>query len=166
MEKLNDIQNKFQMALSKAVIPYTIQDEQVTAQHFLICCTEDCENSCQFYCNPCYKPICEECRDKHQKTPETKYHEVVPYRDRRQKLPVEKCKDHPSKDIDIICENCQVPLCSKCAIRNHRGHKLDDLETVYSDRFTIFVNKICDIRQYLLPISQNMQKDIKEVPKK
>lgn len=162
MEKLNDIQNKFQMALSKAVIPYTIQDEQVTAQHFLICCTEDCENSCQFYCNPCYKPMCEECRDKHQKTPETKYHEVVPYRDRRQKLPVEKCKDHPSKDIDIICENCQVPLCSKCAIRNHWGHKLDDLETVYSDRFTIFVNKICDIHQCLLPISQNMQKDIKE----
>lgn len=42
------------------------------------------------------------------------------------------------------------------------GHKLDDLETVYSDRFTIFVNKLCDIHKYLLPISQNMHKDIKK----
>lgn len=52
MEKLNDIQNTFQMASSKPVIPDTIHDEPVAAQHVLICCTKDCENSCQFYCNP------------------------------------------------------------------------------------------------------------------
>lgn len=65
MEKLNDIQNTFQMASSKPVIPDTIHDEPVAVQHVLICCTEDCENSCQFYCNPCHKQMCEQCRDEH-----------------------------------------------------------------------------------------------------
>lgn len=38
----------------------------------------------------------------HQKAPETKSHEVVPYLPGKRKPPVEKCKEHSSKDIDMI----------------------------------------------------------------
>lgn len=62
----------------------------------------------------------------------------------------------------MFCKNCQVAICSKCAIQNHRGHILDDLETIYSERFNVFLDKIYKIHQDFLPTSQNMQKDIKE----
>lgn len=43
-----------------------------TAQHLLECGTEDCGGNCQFYCNPCLRPICDQCRDKHLQNPESK----------------------------------------------------------------------------------------------
>ncbi|XP_065935659.1 tripartite motif-containing protein 2-like [Magallana gigas] len=152
------------MALSKQVFPGDVQDIQipVIAQHYLVCGTEDCKKNCQFYCNSCHKPLCEQCRDKHHNIPENKNHEVVPYRQSIRKLPVEKCKDHPTKDIDMICENCQVAVCSKCLIKDHRGHTFDDLETIYSKNFTLCLDKIYNINQYYLPTSQDIKSDIKE----
>ncbi|XP_052685587.1 uncharacterized protein LOC128165251 [Crassostrea angulata] len=148
------------MALSNPVVLDTVQNEPVIGQHYLECCTEDCGKNCQFYCNPCHRPLCEKCRDEHQNSPATKNHEVVSYRQRKRQLPVEKCKDHPSKDIDIICEDCQVPLCSKCAMQDHRKHALNDLETIYSEGFTLCLNEIYKIHQYFLPTSQDIQKDV------
>ncbi|XP_065926460.1 tripartite motif-containing protein 2 [Magallana gigas] len=152
------------MALSKQVFPGDVQDIQVPviAQHYLVCGTEDCKKNCQFYCNSCHQPLCEQCRDEHHIIPENKNHEVVPYRQRIRKLPVEKCKDHPTKDIDMICENCQVAVCSKCLIKDHRGHTFDDLETIYSKNFTMCLDKIYNINQYYLPTSQDIKRDIKE----
>nr|XP_034320363.1 tripartite motif-containing protein 2-like [Crassostrea gigas] len=150
------------MALSKPVSPSVVSDVPVIAQHYLVCDTEDCENNCQFYCNPCHQQLCEQCSNEHQKSPATKNHEVVPYRQRIRKLPVEKCKDHPSKDIDMICENCQVAVCSKCSIKDHRGHTFDDLETIYSKNFTLCLDEIYNVNQYYLPTSQDLKRDIKE----
>eukprot|EP00105_Crassostrea_gigas_P018427 XP_011436544.1 PREDICTED: uncharacterized protein LOC105334690 [Crassostrea gigas] len=152
------------MALSKQVFPGDVQDIQVPVigQHYLVCGTEDCKKNCQFYCNSCHQPLCKQCRDEHHNILENKNHEVVPYRQRIRKLPVEKCKDHPTKDIDMICENCQVAVCSKCLIKDHRGHTFDDLETIYSKNFTLCLDKIYNINQYYLPTSQDIKRDIKE----
>ncbi|XP_052692241.1 protein wech-like [Crassostrea angulata] len=150
------------MALSKPVGAGVVQNIPVIAQHYLVCGTEDCKKNCQFYCNSCHQPLCEQCRDEHHNIPENKNHEVVPYRQRIRKLPVGKCKDHPTKDIDMICENCQVAVCSKCLIKDHRGHTFDDLETIYSKNFTLCLDKIYNINQYYLPTSQDIKKDIKE----
>ena len=70
--------------------------ESETGQHLLGCGFEHCENKCQFYCNPCNRPLCEQCKEVHKKSPDTQSHEVVLY----QQLFVEKCKDHPKNDID------------------------------------------------------------------
>ncbi|XP_065942751.1 E3 ubiquitin-protein ligase TRIM71-like [Magallana gigas] len=150
------------MAFSKPVVPSVIQNVPVLSPHYLVCTTDDCENNCQFYCNQCYKPMCEQCRDEHQMRPDTTKHIVVRFNQQKRKLPIEKCKDHPTKDIDMICNNCQVAICSKCAIQNHRGHIFDDLETIYSEKFQFFLDRVYKIHQDFLPTSQNMQKDIAE----
>ncbi|XP_052716839.1 uncharacterized protein LOC128189320 [Crassostrea angulata] len=150
------------MALSQSDAPKTVPGLPAVAQHYLVCGTEDCKKNCQFYCNPCHRPMCEQCRDEHQKSTEAKNHEVVPYKQRKMQLPVEKCKDHPNKDIDILCEDCQVPVCSKCATQNHQKHTLIDLETIYSEKFTSCLEKIKEIHQVFIPNSQDVQRDIKE----
>eukprot|EP00105_Crassostrea_gigas_P007199 XP_011421372.1 PREDICTED: uncharacterized protein LOC105324011 [Crassostrea gigas] len=153
------------MAMSKPLVPDTVLEEPVIAQHYLVCGNGNCEKNCQFYCNPCHLPMCEQCREKHQKSPDTKNHEVVPYRQRRRELPVEKCKDHPTKEIDILCEDCKVPLCYKCALQDHQKHTLTDLETIYSERFTLYLREIHKIHQYFLPTTKDIQSDIKEEAK-
>ncbi|XP_065939430.1 tripartite motif-containing protein 5-like [Magallana gigas] len=142
------------MALSESQIP-------PDAQHYLVCGTEDCEKNCQFYCNDCHKPMCEQCRDEHQKSPEIKNHEVVDYKQRKRQIPVEKCKIHPTKDIDLLCEECQIPLCSKCtATKEHRGHVFTDLEIVFAEKVSQYQDEIDKIRNYFEPVSQDVKKEI------
>ncbi|XP_052684485.1 uncharacterized protein LOC128164594 [Crassostrea angulata] len=51
-------------------------------------------------------------------------------------------------------------MCSKCAMQDHRKHALNDLETIYSERFTLCLEEIYKIHQYFLPTSQEIQKDV------
>nr|XP_034310389.1 uncharacterized protein LOC105319289 [Crassostrea gigas] len=151
------------MALSESQIP-------PDAQHYLVCGSEDCEKSCQFYCNNCHQKMCEQCKTEHQKNNKTKNHEVVHYKQRKRQIPVEKCKIHSTKDIDLLCEECQIPLCYKCATtKEHRGHVFTDLEMVFAEKVTLCHGEIAKIRNHLEPTSQNLKKeiaaDVKEIKK-
>jgi streptogramin lyase len=147
----------FQMAHSKLSAP-----KFGTGQHFLVCGIKDCERNCQFYCNPCQQEMCEQCSDEHLKNPEYKNHEVVLYQQRKRQLPVEKCKIHPTKDIDMLCADCQLPLCSKCSTQgDHRRHELVDLETIYAEKMALCLEEISKIDKYFLPTSQDLHREIK-----
>nr|XP_011431640.2 uncharacterized protein LOC105331229 [Crassostrea gigas] len=142
------------MALSESQAP-------PDAQHYLVCGTEDCEKNCQFYCNDCHQQMCEQCRDEHQKNKKTKNHEVVHYKQRKRRIPVEKCKIHPTKDIYLLCEQCQIPLCSKCtATKEHRGHVFTDLEIVFAEKVSQYQEEIDKIRNYFEPVSQDVKIEI------
>nr|XP_034306160.1 uncharacterized protein LOC105328422 [Crassostrea gigas]XP_034306161.1 uncharacterized protein LOC105328422 [Crassostrea gigas] len=142
------------MALSETQIP-------PDAQHYLVCGTEDCEKNCHFYCNDCHQPMCQQCKDKHQKNTETESHEIVPYKKRNRPLPVEKCMIHPTKHIDLLCEECQIPICSKCTgTKEHRGHIVTDLEMVFAEKCSLFHEEIAKIRGYFEPTSENLKKEI------
>ncbi|XP_062583897.1 uncharacterized protein LOC134245639 [Saccostrea cucullata] len=144
------------MALSKPKIPDT-------PQHFLECGFEDCEKNCEFYCNSCHHQMCKPCRDQHLKIPENKNHEVVLYQQRKRQLPVEKCKIHPTKEIDILCKDCNIPLCSKCStMQEHHGHIFTDLETIYTEKFTLCQKEISKIHNYFVPTTQDLQKEVWE----
>eukprot|EP00105_Crassostrea_gigas_P045835 XP_019929983.1 PREDICTED: uncharacterized protein LOC105346070 [Crassostrea gigas] len=142
------------MALSESQIP-------PDAQHYLVCGTEDCERNCQFYCNECHQPMCEQCRDGHQKYKKTQNHEVVPYKLRKRQLPVVKCKIHPTKEIDLLCGECQIPVCSKCTgTTEHRGHWFTNLEIVFAEKVSIYNKEIANIRSYFEPTSHDLKKEI------
>uniref|UniRef100_A0A8W8JC35 B box-type domain-containing protein n=1 Tax=Magallana gigas TaxID=29159 RepID=A0A8W8JC35_MAGGI len=133
------------------------------AQHYLVCGTEDCKRNCQFYCNPCHQRLCERCRDEHQESPDTKDHEVVPYKQRKPQLPEEKCNLHPKRNVEILCKECNVPLCAKCIfMKEHTCHQLDDLEEKYAEKIAFCRSKISKIQEYYLSTSQDLKKEIKE----
>ena len=138
-------------------------DEQAAMQHYLVCGTEDCQKNGQFHCNACHQPLCEQCRDDHQKSPNTKNHEIVLYRHRKHQLPVEKCKLHPTRNIDTFCKECQVPLCSKCLTKKeHYRHALDDLEEIYAEKYAFKQSEFAKIQKYFLPTTQGLKTDIKK----
>eukprot|EP00105_Crassostrea_gigas_P021760 XP_011441020.1 PREDICTED: tripartite motif-containing protein 3 [Crassostrea gigas] len=144
------------MALSESPIP-------PDAQHYLVCGTEDCKKNCQFYCNDCHQPMCEQCRNEHQKNKKTEKHEVVPYKQRKRQIPLEKCKIHPRKDVDLLCEECQIPICSKCtATKEHRGHLFTDLEMAFAEKCSLCHVEVAKIRSYFEPTSQDLKTEIAE----
>nr|XP_022343914.1 tripartite motif-containing protein 5-like isoform X2 [Crassostrea virginica] len=138
-------------------------DDQAAMQHYLVCGNEDCQKNGQFYCNACHRPLCEQCRDEHLKSPKTKTHEIVLYRHRKQQLPVEKCELHPTRNVDMFCRECQIPLCSKCStMEEHNGHKFDDLEEIYAQKYALWQGEFSKIQKYFLPTTQGLKSDIEE----
>ncbi|XP_078312670.1 uncharacterized protein LOC144619166 [Crassostrea virginica] len=138
-------------------------DEQAAMQHYLVCGIEDCQKNGQFYCNACYRPLCEQCRNEHVKNPDTKFHEIVLYRHRKQQLPVEKCKLHPTRNVDIFCKECKIPLCSKCStMEEHQGHKFDDLEEIYAEKYALQQGEFSKIQKYFLQTTQGLKTDIED----
>nr|XP_022336500.1 uncharacterized protein LOC111132878 [Crassostrea virginica] len=136
-------------------------DEQAAMQHYLVCGTEDCQKNGQFYCNDCHRPLCEHCRDEHVKNPDTKFHEIVLYRHRKHQLPVEKCKLHPTRNVDIFCKECKIPICSKCStMKEHHRHELDDLEEIYTEKYALQQGEFSKIQKYFLPTTQGLKSDI------
>ncbi|XP_022337719.2 uncharacterized protein LOC111133539 isoform X2 [Crassostrea virginica] len=138
-------------------------DEQAAMQHYLVCGIGDCQKNGQFYCNACHRPLCKQCRDEHKKSPNTKNHEIVLYRHRKHQLPVEICQDHPTRNKDMFCRECSMPLCSKCStMREHKGHEFDDLEDIYADKYALWQGEFSKIQKYFLPTTQDLKTDIKE----
>nr|XP_022297078.1 uncharacterized protein LOC111106630 isoform X2 [Crassostrea virginica] len=138
-------------------------DEQVAMQHYLVCGTEDCQRNGQFYCNACHRPLCEQCRDEHQKSLNTKNHEIVLYRHRKHQLPVEFCQDHPTRNKELFCRECSIPLCSKCStMKEHKGHDIDDLEEIYADKYAVWQGEFSKIQKYFLPTTNSLKSDIEE----
>jgi hypothetical protein len=71
---------------------------------------------------------------------------------------------HPTKDIDTLCVDCQLPLCSKCLILSHGehgSHELIDLETVYADKIPLCFDEISKVDKYYLQTSHDIHKVIK-----
>ncbi|XP_078329847.1 uncharacterized protein LOC111113501 isoform X1 [Crassostrea virginica] len=141
----------------------TTSDEQAAGQHFLVCGIQDCQRNGQFYCNDCHQPMCEQCKDEHRKSPNNKNHDIVLYRQRKHQLPIEKCKLHPTKNVDIFCRECKTPLCLKCFLgKDHKGHEFDDLEEIYAEKYALWLGEFSKIQKYFLPTSEDLKTDIKE----
>ncbi|XP_078329848.1 uncharacterized protein LOC111113501 isoform X2 [Crassostrea virginica] len=141
----------------------TTSDEQAAGQHYLVCGIQDCQRNGQFYCNDCHQPMCEQCKDKHQKSPNNKNHDIVLYRQRKHRLPKEKCKLHPTKNVDIFCRECNTPLCLKCFLgKEHKGHEFDDLEEIYAEKYALWQGEFSKIQKNLLPTSEDLKTDIEE----
>ncbi|XP_061171075.1 E3 ubiquitin-protein ligase TRIM45-like [Saccostrea echinata] len=120
-----------------------------SARHLIECDTESCRNYSEFYCNTCHQRICDHCKEAHLK--ENTGHEIVRYHERKRKLPSEKCRIHPIKDIDVFCKFCQDPVCSTCFAQEHSDHANSDLETIYNDILQECQKEMTDIWKTVIP---------------
>ena len=139
----------------------TTSDVQAAGQHYLVCGIQDCPKNGKFYCNDCHQPMCEQCKDEHRKSPNNKNHDIVLYRQRKHRITIEKCKLHPTKNIDIFCKECKTPLCLKCFLtKEHKGHEFDDLEEIYAQKYALWQGEFSKVQKYFLPTSEDLKTDI------
>ncbi|XP_062576219.1 uncharacterized protein LOC134264009 [Saccostrea cucullata] len=136
-----------------------------TPQHWLMC--DICEENCVYYCNSCNKRLCDKCHTEHHTNEDTKTHDLILYQLRQKSLGEEKCPHHPTKDLDMLCEECQVALCYKCSMTEaHSGHHFIDLEEISIKNFEMYENELSRIQDHFLPACHEVLNEIKEdVPK-
>jgi len=102
----------------------------------LICL--DGENEATSYCLDCEDYFCEMCAKAHQKTKATINHQLIPVKEMKNSSQNNSittsssqiyCQIHQQKEIDLFCNDCQLPICSLC-VSQHRSHKILSLPDI------------------------------------
>lgn len=74
------------------------------------------------YCDICRIGLCKACVAEHFSN-ESKEHRVVLFKKRGSTANHLTCIEHPTKNCELFCEQCDVPICVHCvALQMHKGH--------------------------------------------
>ncbi|XP_078341592.1 uncharacterized protein LOC111109852 [Crassostrea virginica] len=78
-------------------------------------------------CEICHIYLCKVCVADHV-LDETTEHKVVSIKQTLSTLLYPKCLNHSSKNCELYCDQCTIPICVQCASsKKHRGHRFKDL---------------------------------------
>ncbi|XP_062601242.1 E3 ubiquitin-protein ligase TRIM71-like [Saccostrea cucullata] len=126
------------------------------AQHFLEC--ENCEeNPAQFLCKTCPGHLCETCKTDHETKKITKNHEIIHlHKNKEGTMGLLYCGKHTVNKLEWYCSPCKEPVCSKCLIEFHNGHKLDDLAAIYQKIISNLKDEKEEIEGVILPKYREM----------
>ncbi|XP_066299674.1 tripartite motif-containing protein 3-like [Branchiostoma lanceolatum] len=88
-----------------------------------------------------------------------------------------KCGFHPTKDVDLFCQQCEVPICSECIGDGHPGHNVTGVKQVapkikaniraqlnnsqqQMETFSAFLKEIQDVQKRLTDNKTHLQQEI------
>lgn len=91
-----------------------------------------CPEVVVIHCGSCQVNLCAQCLSTHIDRNKSLKHEIVPYTSQlvKAEAEIEKCQDHPKQQCDLYCQDCGVPICSRCLTGNHKRHGAVDLEEI------------------------------------
>ncbi|XP_062579923.1 uncharacterized protein LOC134241931 [Saccostrea cucullata] len=98
------------------------------AQEVITC--DLCDNPTQQFCNSCQISLCGDCINKHVESLKSETHDIVPFKDRRERLVFSSCAFHPNQKCEGHCQQCNVPVCFKCLTGPHSGHSVKDMSEI------------------------------------
>ncbi len=114
-----------------------------------ICMAGSDRKPASHFCAQCSESFCQECHQRHSSNSLFTSHHVVDLsvEDSSSKL---FCKQHGSKPIKYICQECNIFICTVCAINVHNEHDVHELELglrKYTDQLVNLHKKIEEKQQ-------------------
>jgi len=108
----------------------TLEDKVVSEQG--VKCAECEESNAAMFCRNCNYPLCQACKQHHEKHRKTKGHMLLPLNEIRPKAGSSEgfegvchntwmCDSH-SSEVCIYCIQCDVVICRDCALTDHNNH--------------------------------------------
>ncbi|XP_056009443.1 uncharacterized protein LOC130051501 [Ostrea edulis] len=96
------------------------------------------------HCEFCNINLCKACVEDHL-TDLSKSHNVVSFLHSKSTPNYPKCPKHINRHSELYFEKCDIPVCSTCISKQHRGHNL------------------CDVLEKLSTKTESLQKDLEEL---
>nr|XP_022305360.1 uncharacterized protein LOC111112238 isoform X2 [Crassostrea virginica] len=113
------------------------------------------------YCNVCHTHLCGDCVAKHF-SDKSKVHNVVPLEQFLSTLNYPKCPTHPTKQCELHCEQCDIPICSSCiSSGKHIGHKAVDIFEDFESKKEVLRKDLEELEKSIFPKYQESAAIIK-----
>ncbi|XP_065925896.1 E3 ubiquitin-protein ligase TRIM71-like [Magallana gigas] len=113
----------------------------------VVCCTLCHTSIAPMCCEICHIHLCKDCVEKHL-SDSSNVHKVVSLKQYLNTLNYPKCRKHPTKQCELHCEQCDIPICVQCiSSGQHLGHKQIDISETFENK------------------KQDLQRDLQELEK-
>ena len=129
---------------------------------------DTCDNTAEHLCKTCYDKLCTYCKDIHSKSRSSYDHQVTKLNSESlSQLAAEPlvCRTHPGCGAEVCCRKCEIPVCEKCLVDEHRDHK-----TISTEELFLVKRKKLDEKYFFVqsefPKYQAQIKKLKESEKK
>lgn len=109
-----------------------------------------CPKVVVIHCGSCQVNLCAQCLSTHIDRNKSLKHEIVPYTSQlvKPEAEIEKCQDHPKQQCDLYCQDCSVPICSRCLTGNHKRHGAVDLEEICETTRSTIKEDLEELRKF------------------
>nr|XP_022305044.1 uncharacterized protein LOC111112037 isoform X3 [Crassostrea virginica] len=113
------------------------------------------------YCNVCHTHLCKDCVEKHF-SDKSKVHNVVPLEQFLSTLNYPKCPTHPTKQCELSCEQCDIPICTSCiSSGKHIGHKQLEIFADFESKKEVLRRDLQELEKFIFPKYQESAAIIK-----
>ena len=109
-----------------------------------------CSEVVVVHCKSCDVNLCGQCVNTHIDRNRSLKHEILPFTSELfdPEAEVQKCKDHPKQPCDLYCQDCNIPICSRCLTGNHKRHGAVDLEEICKTTRTTVKEDLEELRNF------------------
>lgn len=109
-----------------------------------------CPEVVVIHCGSCQVNLCAQCLSTHIDRNKSLKHEIVPYTSQlvKPEADIQKCQDHPKQQCDLFCQDCGVPICSRCLTGNHKRHGAVDLEEICETTRSTIKEDLEELRKF------------------
>ncbi|XP_052704881.1 uncharacterized protein LOC128180769 [Crassostrea angulata] len=112
------------------------------------------------YCEVCHIHLCKDCVEKHF-SDSSKVHNVVPLKQYLTTLNNPKCRKHPTKQCELHCKQCDIPICAKCiSSGKHSGHKKIDIFQSFESKTEVLHKDLQELEKFIYPKYKEIASDI------
>ncbi|XP_052703124.1 uncharacterized protein LOC128179653 [Crassostrea angulata] len=110
-----------------------------------------CRTSMAFmYCEICHIHLCKDCVETHL-SDSSKVHNVVSLKQYLTTLNYPKCRKHPTKQCELHCEQCDIPVCAQCISGEHLGHKPVDIFQNFDIKKEVLQRELEELEKSIYP---------------
>ncbi|XP_062616756.1 uncharacterized protein LOC134278455 [Saccostrea cucullata] len=120
-----------------------------------------CDNPTQKFCNDCQENLCLDCVSKHVEKYSSLTHNIVSYKNKEIQMVFPECEVHPNQRCEAYCQSCDVPVCIKCFLSNHKGHDAVELSNVVANKKEIIKKETKKLETVIIPKFQESEVNIR-----
>nr|XP_034328403.1 E3 ubiquitin-protein ligase TRIM36-like [Crassostrea gigas] len=125
-------------------------DPRNSAQDVVRCTL--CQDSvAPMYCEVCHIHLCKDCVEKHL-SDSSVVHKVVSLKQYLTTLNYPKCRKHPTKQCELHCEQCDIPICVQCiSSKTHLGHIQVDILKTFESKTEKLHKDLQELEKFICP---------------
>ena len=103
------------------------------------------------HCNVCHTHLYKDCVVIHF-SDKSEAHNVVPIEQFLSILSYPKCSNHPTKQFELHCKQCDFPICASCiSSRKHFGHEIVDIFEDFEAKKEILTKDLQEMEKSIFP---------------
>nr|XP_034329386.1 uncharacterized protein LOC117690148 [Crassostrea gigas]XP_034329387.1 uncharacterized protein LOC117690148 [Crassostrea gigas]XP_034329388.1 uncharacterized protein LOC117690148 [Crassostrea gigas] len=123
-------------------------------------CTLCQYSAAPMYCEVCHIHLCGNCVETHF-SDSSVVHNVVPLKQYLTTLNYPKCRKHPTKQCELHCEQCDIPICAQCiSSKKHLGHIQNDILKTIESKTEKLQKDLQELEKSLHPIYKEIASNI------